>query len=239
MSTSTTASIPTTSTDPTAQSDVRRSLNGLWPLAGAVAAVASGAFALYSSTYIEDDVAAAGSAAVYDHIAGEGTLLHIGIVTGFTAMVALAVFAAGFVRFLAARDQSGSLAVPVAGIGLGVTVATVAVAASIKAIVRGGLPSHGDHRMYTEESVATLQILIDQFQYAAFWGMTLVMGAVVVLSLVHRVLPRWYGALSAVFTLFVVLMTGLGGLPYSAGLVTPLFLVATVVVLLRLRRRLA
>jgi hypothetical protein len=115
----------------------------------------------------------------------------------------------------------------------------VAVAASFKAIVRGGLPSHGDHVMYTQEAVATLQILVDQFQYAAFWGMTLVMGAVAVLSLVDRVLPRWYGALSAVFTTFVVLMTAIGGLPYSAGLVTPLFLVATTVVLLRLRSRLA
>jgi hypothetical protein len=93
--------------------------------------------------------------------------------------------------------------------------------------------------MYTKQAVATLQILVDQFQYAAFWGMTLVMGAVAVLALVHRVLPRWYGALSALFATFVVLMTGVGGLPYSAGLVTPLFLIATSALLLRLRRRLA
>lgn len=239
---STTASAPTGSTagsSPVAQSEVRRTLNGRWPLAGAVAAVASGAFALFSSTYVGEDVTSKGSGAVYDAIAASGTLFHVGIVTGFTAVVALAVFGAGFLRFLAARAPQGSLAEPVARLGLGVTVATVAVAAALKAIVRGGLPSHGDHTMYTEESVATLQILIDQFQYAAFWGMTLVMGAVAVLSFAHRVLPRWYGGLSAFFTVFVVLMTGVLGLPYSAGLVTPLFLAATVVVLLRLRSRLA
>jgi hypothetical protein len=241
--TSSTSSTTTGSTGagtrPVARSEVRQSLDGRWPLAGAVAAVSAGAFALFSSTLLDDEVAAQGSGAVYEAIADSGTVFHVGIVTGFTAVVALAVFGAGFLRFLAARAPQGSLAEPVARLGLGATVATVAVAAALKAIVRGGLPSHVDHGMYTQESVATLQILVDQFQYAAFWGMTLVMGAVAVLSLAHRVLPRWYGALCALFTVFVVLMTGVLGLPYSAGLVTPLFLVATTVVLLRLRSRLA
>jgi hypothetical protein len=224
---------------PMPQSETRRTLSGAWPLVGPVAAAAGIAFALFSSTLLEEDVTSQGPAAVYDAIAGDGTLYHVGIITGFATMIALAVFGAGLLRFLTTRAPQDSLTVPVARLGVGATVATLAVAASLKAIVRGGLPSHMDHSMYTEESVATLQILIDQFQYAAFWGMTLVMGAVAVLALVHRVLPRWYGALSALFTTFVVLMTAIGGLPYSAGLVTPLFLVATTVVLLRLRKRLA
>ena len=239
--TSTTTAYDTTDLTVTAPapSEARRALDGRWPLAGLVAAGTGLAFALFSSRYLGEDVTSQGPSAVYDAIKDDGLRAQIGVVTGFATVLALAVFGTGLLRFLAARAPQGSLAVPVARTGLIATVATLSVAASLKAIVRGGLPSHGDHVMYTEEAVSTLQILVDQFQYAAFWGMTLVMGATAVLALQHRVLPRWYGAVSALFTVFVLGMTGVLGLPYSSALVTPFFLVASTVVLLRTRRRLA
>ena len=59
------------------------------------------------------------------------------------------------------------------------------------------------------------------------------------LGLRDRVPPRWYAWVSAVLTAFVVGMTTVLALPYSAGVVAPVWLVATTLVLLRLRKRLA
>jgi hypothetical protein len=116
-------------------------------------------------------------------------------------------------------------------------VATVAVAAALKAVYRGGLPDHMDSAMYTREAVVSLQILVDQYQWAAYWTVVLAMGAVAVLGLRDRVLPRWYAVLSAVLTVFVLGMTLVLGLPYSSGLVAPVWLVASTVALLRMRTR--
>lgn len=59
------------------------------------------------------------------------------------------------------------------------------------------------------------------------------------LGLKDRVLPKWFAVLSAVLTVFVLAMTLVLGLPYSAGLAAPVWLVATTGALLRMRKRLA
>ena len=169
----------------------------------------------------------------------DGLRTHLGIVAAFVCVVLLAVFAAGFGRFLTARAPEGSLSASVARLGLGASVATVALAGSLKAIYRGGLPDHGDAAMYTQDAVVVLQIVVDQYQWAAYWTIALAMGAVVVLGVKDGVLPRWYAWLTAVLTAFVVGMTLVLALPYSAGVVAPVWLVATTVALLRLRKRLA
>jgi len=238
MSTSTTVPVQPTTT-PAAQSEARRALSGLWPLAAAGAGVSSAVFTMFTSRFMTDAETEGGVGAVFAAVDGDGTRTHLGVVAAFLCVGFLAVFAAGFGRFLTARAPEGSLAAQVARIGLSASVATVALAASLKAIYRGGLPDHGDAGMYTKEAVVTFQILIDQYQWAAYWTLALAMGAVVVLGLKDRVLPRWYAWLSAVLTAFVLGMTLVLALPYSAGVVAPVWLVATTVVLLRLRTRLA
>lgn len=182
---------------------------------------------------------AGGVEGVYAAVKDDGLQTHLGIVAAFVCVGLLAVFAAGFGRFLTARAPEGSLSAGVARLGLGATVATVALAGSLKAIYRGGLPDHGDAGMYTQDAVAVLQIVVDQYQWAAYWTLALAMGAVAVLGLADKVLPRWYAVLSAVLTAFVLGMTLVLGLPYSAGVVAPVWLVASTVALLRLRTRLA
>ena len=245
MTTSTTAptqptTTPTTTpSTPVEPSEARRALSGLWPLAAAGAGVTSAVFTMFTSRFMTDAETEGGVAAVFAAVDGDGTRTHLGVVAAFLCVGFLAVFAAGFGRFLNARAPEGSLAAQVARIGLSASVATVALAASLKAIYRGGLPDHGDAGMYTEEAVVTFQILVDQYQWAAYWTLVLAMAAVVVLGLKDRVLPRWYAWLSAVLTAFVLGMTLVLALPYSAGVVAPVWLVATTVVLLRLRKRLA
>ncbi len=236
MSTSTTVPVQPITTAP---SEARRALSGLWPLAAAGAGVTSAVFTMFTSRFMTDSETEGGVAAVYAAVDGDGARTHVGVVAAFLCVIFLAVFAAGFGRFLAARAPHGSLAAQLARVGLGASVATVALAASLKAIYRDGLPDHGDAGMYTKEAVVTFQILIDQYQWAAYWTLALAMAAVVVLGLKDRVLPRWYAWLSALLTAFVVGMTLVLALPYSAGVVAPVWLVATTVALLRLRRRLA
>ena len=63
------------------------------------------------------------------------------------------------------------------------------------------------------------------------------MGAVVVLAFRHRTLPRWYGAVSAVVLVATLLMAFVLGLPYFAGLVGPVWIVVSAIVVLRHRNR--
>ena len=245
MTAPTAAPLSTASTDssttstPAPVSDARRALDGRWPLAAAGAGITAFVFTTFTSRWMTEAETSGGVAGVYAAIEDDGLRTHVGVVMAFLCVGFLAVFAAGFGRFLAARAPEGSLAAQVARLGLTAAVATVALAASLKAIYRGGLPDHGDAGLYTKDAVVTVQILVDQYQWAAYWTIALAMGAVVVLGLKDGVLPRWYAWLSAVLTLFVLGMTLVLALPYSAGVVAPVWLVATTVALLRLRKRLA
>jgi len=188
MSTSTTApdhSPEHVADPPTAPppSEARRALSGLWPLAAAGAGLTSFVFTSFISRFLTDAETEGGVAAVYAAVEDDGVRTHVGVVAAFLCVAFLAVFAADFGRFLAARAPQGSLAAQVARLGVAASVATVALAASLKAIYRGGLPDHGDAGMYTEQAVVTFQILVDQYQWAAYWTLALAMGAVVVLGL--------------------------------------------------------
>lgn len=236
----TTTTHPSTAPRPdTGRSAARRALDGRWPLAAIGAGLSSFVFLNLSSHFLEEDVTSGGVDAVVAAVDGDGAQTHLGLVAAFLTVGLLAVFAVGFGRFLVARAPEGSAAAQVARLGLTATVATVSLAAGLKAIYRGGLPDHLDSVMYTPESVATLQILVDQYQWASYWTLVLAMGAVAVLGLKDKVLPRSYAALSAVLTVFVLGMTLVLGLPYSSGLIAPIWLVATGIALLRLRTRLA
>lgn len=228
---------PTTpATAAPAAPEARRSpLAGRWPLAAFVAAVSIGAYPMVGAVYLEDDTTGGGLSAVYDAVSDQGVGQHVSMDLAFVGALAMAVFGAGFVRFLAARTPVGSLAATVGRLGVGAAVGLLVAVASLKAVYRGGLPDHGDHTMYTPDSVAALNPFIDQFQYTGLWPMTLTMGAVAVLALQHRTLPRWYGVLSAVLLVATLLMALVLGLPYFAGIVGPLWLVASGVVVLRHR----
>jgi hypothetical protein len=238
----TTTAVPATAaapTAPTAPSQARQALSGRWPLAAAGAGLAAFVFTTFSSRLLTETEADGDVQGVYAAVENDGLRTHLGVAAAFVCVLLLAVFAAGFGRFLTARAPEGSLPAQVARLGLGATVATVALAGSLKAIYRGGLPDHMDSPMYTEEAVVVLQIVVDQYQWAAYWTLALAMGAVAVLGLKDRVLPKWYAVLSTVLTVFVLGMTLVLGLPYSAGVIAPVWLVATTVALLRLHTRLA
>ena len=94
MSTSTTVPVQPTTT-PAAQSEARRSLSGLWPLAAAGAGVTSAVFTMFTSRFMTDAETEGGVAAVYAAVDGDGTRTHLGVVAAFLCVGFLAVFAAG------------------------------------------------------------------------------------------------------------------------------------------------
>jgi hypothetical protein len=210
-------------------------LRGRWPFAAFVAGVGLIGLWAVGGKFFESDVTDQGNAAVYDGIKDIGTGVHVSLSMAFVGLIAFAVFAQGFVRFLDSRTPAGSGAGSLARLGITAALATTTLVVAFKAVYRGGLPDHGDSSMYTEDSVATLHIINDQLQYTGLWPLTFAMLAVVVLWFRHRTLPRWYGVLSGLMAVATILMAVIVGLPYFAGLVGPLWIIASGVVVLRHR----
>lgn len=212
-------------------------LAGKWPFAGFVAAVAGFAFTVVGSKYYEASVTDKGVDGVYDYIKDTGAGQHVAMDLAFLTAITLGLFAAGFVRFIASRTPAGSGASALAKIGMTGAVTLTVLIASLKAIYRGGLPDHMDHTMYTKDSVAVLDVLVGQVQYTALWPLALVMFAVLALVFKHRTLPRWYGYVTGVVLTGILLMAFVLGLPYFSGLVGPVWIAISAVVVLRHRRR--
>ena len=221
---------------PRGDSDASR-LRGRWPIAAFVAGPALVVFTTVGAKYFEKDTTEQGNAAVYEQIKDLGTGQHVSMSLAFVGAIALALFAQGLVRFFDSRTPAGSGAGSLARLGVTSAVGLAVLIASVKAIYRGGLPDHMDSGMYTQDSVVTLHIFVDQLQYVALWPLTFAMLAAVALWFRHQTLPRWYGVLSGLMAGATVLMAVVLGLPYFAGLVGPLWVVASGVVVLRHRNR--
>jgi hypothetical protein len=212
-------------------------LRGRWPFAAFVAGPVLFAFFGIGAKYFEEDVTDQGALAVYDQVKDVGTQAHISVTLAFIGAFALGLFAQGFVRFLDSRTPAGSGAGTLARIGVTSAVGLSVLIASIKAIYRGGLPDHMDSAMYPEETVGHLYVFVDQLQYVALWPLTFAMAGVVALWFNHKTLPRWYGVFSGLLLVATLLMALVLNLPYFAGLVGPLWIVASGVVVLRHRNR--
>jgi hypothetical protein len=217
-------------------SELRR-LGGRWPFAAFVAGPGLIAFWAVGGKFFDSDVTDQGNGAVYEAIKDLGTGTHISLSLGFIGVIAFALFAQGLIRFFDSRTPAGSGAGSLARLGLTAAVGLAVLTASFKAIYRGGLPDHGDSSMYTHDSVATLHIINDQLQYTGLWPLTFAMLAVAALWFQHKTLPRWYGVLSGLMAVATILMAVVAGLPYFAGIVGPLWIIASGVVVLRHRNR--
>ncbi|MEX5712472.1 hypothetical protein AB1484_30420 [Parafrankia sp. FMc6] len=212
----------------------RRS-DGRWPLAGAAAAVlgALGSFVLGWDP--DEGITQAGTDAIYREAGEHGSVIRAGASLGFVAVAALIVFAAGFTRALGRRAPD-SLAVPVMRTAFGAAAACLIFAFGLKHVLAGGVPGGIDDNFYTPADVEVFSVLVSQMQYAAWWGVMLAAAAAAVLAFSGpRVLPRWFGAVSVALSGISIGATLLVGLPYSAGLLAPLWLLAAAVAAYRIR----
>lgn len=233
--TSTTATVTDHLTDVTDGATVAP---GRWPWAG----VAGGLVAIASLTFLGppfiDDPAVyeAGPEAVYAELSGQ-LLTQFGAAAGYLAAVLMVPFGIGLVRTLARRAPERIGLVLAAGVALAVGVATTFGGYVMKSVLAGGLPGHGDSAFYTEVDTAVVSTLSGQLQFGGWLPVVGAAGIVAVLSLAHRALPRVLGLFSAFIAVAVGAVTVAFNLPWSAGLVAPLWLIAVSVTVLRLRRR--
>lgn len=212
--------------------------SGRWPVAGIVAGVAATASLTFlHAPFIGDpSVYEAGPEAVYAQLSGQ-LLTQLGAAAGYLAAALLIPFGIGLVRTLWRRapDQLGLIVATALALAAGV--ATTVSAYTMKSVLASGLPGHMDNAIYTHVDTAVTYTIAGQVQYAGWLPIVGVVGLVGLLAVKHGVLPRWFGVGSLLAAGLVATVTVALNLPWSSGLVSPLWLIAVSVLALRLRRR--
>lgn len=213
---------------------------GRWPLAGLAAG-----FAAYASTtvlhapFITDEaVYDAGPSAVYAELSGQ-LLTQLGAAAGYLAAFLLIPFGLGLVRTLTRRAPERIGMVVAAALALAAGVATTISAYAMKSVLASGLPGHMDTAFYTDVDTAVAYTFSGQLQFAGWLPVVAAAGIVGVLAWQERLLPRWLAAFSILIAVAVAVVTTALNLPWSSGLVAPLWLIAVSATALVLRRRTA
>lgn len=207
------------------------------PLSGLFAGITGFVAPTMLWQWIEGDIKAEGPQAVVDALAASRVKMHVGTSLSWLVTIALIAFVVGYLRFLSTRVGEENGLVHAARLALTAGIGTMFVTNTMKALVVGGLPGAIDNAMYDVQDISTLHILTDQLQWVGWMGVVVTMAVTAVLVFRHRILPRWFGLVSAALATLVAGMTLVLGLPYSAGLAGPLWLIVASVVLLRATRR--
>lgn len=205
-----------------------RPRNTIWPYAGVVAGVAGvagGMLLAQSQDAFEDDFVAT-TDSVYATMNSARSIL-VGGSVAFVGLVAGAAFLVGLIRHIHRQLPDRENMLGALRMGAAAFVGTSSIGVAVRYIASGGADGGIDEDFYSKEASTVLAVFGDQMAFAAMLPGLLVMGIVAFAALRHRVLPRTVGALTLVLTAVSVAMTLVLGLPYSAGLVVPLFLLLT------------
>lgn len=193
-----------------------------WPIAGAVAGVASlvaamaGLGSLTEEQYLE-------GVGVVDQLDRGG--YYISFVLGLIGVGALFMAAAGWRRWAqhrAADDlAAGTIATALTATAT-VNIIGYSLAGALALYLDGGM----DERTMSDESLFVNFAYLDFGTLFGWWGAVLAAGCVAFLAFRRRILPRWMGVVSVVTMAVPVgfgLFTALPGMP---GLIMPLWLIA-------------
>ena len=202
-----------------------RPRRSLWPYAGIVSALASGASGVAlvqgpgtfrdTGTWASTDLVVANLTSALSIRIGAGVAL-LGLVAAFA-------FLLGLTRFVARHAPlRGGLVEAMRWASIAF-LATGSLGVMIRYIAGGGVPGGMDVPMYTREAAATLAVLSDQLASAAFLPALAVMALVGVAAVRDRVLARGVGVVALLLTAASLAATLVLGLPYSSSLVYPLF----------------
>ncbi len=209
---------------------------GRWPVYGILAAAASLLNPVLNAPFIRDTaVYDAGYEAVFAELTG-ARVTQVGAFVGYASCGLLLAFAIGLVRTMQ-RRAPGARDLHL-GLGMAFTAAFATLAGGFmwKSVLASGLPGGTDAAYYAAVDVAVINTIEQQMIFAAFVPLVAVIAITAVLVLRHGALPRWTGVLSAFLAGAVSLVTLVLNLPWSAGLVAPIWLLAVSVAVLRLRR---
>ena len=209
---------------------------GRWPLYGILAGIGSLLSPVLNAPFVQDPaVYGRGYEAVVAELTG-ARITQVGAFVGYASCGLLVAFAIGLVRTMQRRAPEARDLHLALGMAFTAALATLTGGFMWKSVLASGLPGGTDADYYTTVDVAVINTIEQQMIHAGFVPFVAVLAITAVFALRHRALPRWVGLLSAVLATGVALVTLLVNLPWSAGLVTPVWLLAVSVAVLRLRR---
>lgn len=211
---------------------------GRWPLLGIAAGVTSFAATVLHAPFIDDPaVIAGGPEAVFAELSTGRLQTQLGAGLGYLSAVLLVGFGIGLVRTMLRRVPNQTDLVAALGVTLVAGIATLVSGFTMKSVLASGMPGGIDEAFYTKVDVAVASTFAGQLQFAGFLPLVAAIGVTALLVLRHGAMQRWIGVLSALMAVAVAVVTVALNLPWSSGLVTPIWLVAVSVAALRLRRR--
>src|SRR3954451_5457068 len=207
----------------------------VWPYAGLGAGVVGFVgTAVVNSPVPTEAQTDSGVEAVFQALGGPAAM-RTGSALGFLATWALLLFAVGYAPHPKPRPPAGNLLPTFVQMALTASVGAMFVGFGLKAAAAGGVAGGIDESFYTHTDAVVINTLAGQMEYVGWQGVAVAMAATVVAALRYRMVPVWIGVVGALFSLFVVAFTLVLGLPYSAGLAGPVFLVLLVISLLTSR----
>lgn len=152
----------------------------------------------------------------------EPATVQLGATLALVGLAASLVFLLGLTRFHARHSRRDGLVEALRWTSVAF-VAAGAVGVLLRYVAASGVPGGTDSAFYTPEAAVTLAVLADQAGFGAFLPGLAVMAVVGILAVRDRVLPLGVGIAALVLAGASTAATVVLGLPYSAGLVWPLF----------------
>jgi hypothetical protein len=151
---------------------------------------------------------------------------HVGGAAGYLAVAALLVTAAAW-RARVARLMPASIAARVVADGLTASAAALTLGYGWKLAMGLYLDGGANAGMFDKNGLFVYFVLNDFGPFIGWLGVVVAAGAMVVLGLKERAVPRWIGFVSVIPVLGVLAM-GLGvGVAGFPGMVGPLWLIVT------------
>lgn len=196
-----------------------------WAWAGLASGVLGFAATMFLGPQSSTEEETAGGAEQVFSVLHDRVIVQVGASLGFLATAVMVLFAVGYTRWLEAKLPSRSLVPAAVRLSLTASVAAFIVSFGFKAMLAGGMPGGVDAAMYTKTDVAALLIITGQIQWLAWMGVAFAGALTTFAVFKHRILPVWIAWLGVLCTAFVSVMTLAIALPYSAGVVTPPYVI--------------
>ena len=151
-------------------------------------------------------------------------LYHVGVVAGFFAVLCVLFTAAGWRRW-AATVAPENLPARVVSMALTASAGAMMLGYGFKGSLAVYLDGGMDEGSMTREGLYAVFMFLDFGPYIAWWGAAIAAAAMAWLGLRDQLLPRWIGAVSALFAIVPVGFLVATGLPGFPGVVDQAWLV--------------
>ena len=205
----------------------------LWPYAGMAATVLGLVSTLFLEVTPSEADATNGAHRLVDAVKDGQVPLRISCGIGILATVALLVFASGLQRRFEERGLHRTTAARVMDKALTASAGAMFIGFGARAIIAGSLPNGVDHAFYSDNAREAVYAVLNNFPYLGWMGVAIAAACGAVLALRHGAFSKPVGIIGAVVTVIVAGMTLGFGLPYSAAIAGPLFLLAVSVSMAR------